>query len=97
MTEAERVFWQRIRGNQLKGCQFYRQKNIGDFIVDFYCPAANLIIELDGGQHHSDIGIDNDKIRDGYLNQLGFMVLRFPDSEVFENMEGVLEKVLEYL
>jgi very-short-patch-repair endonuclease len=97
MTEAERVFWQRIRGKQLKDHQFYRQKNIGNYIVDFYCPAAELIVEIDGGQHHSDIGNEKDKIRDSYLNQLGFRVLRFSDSEVFENMDGVLEKVLEYL
>ncbi len=49
MTEAERHLWARIRGKQLNNIQFYRQKNIGNFIVDFYCPAAKLILEVDGG------------------------------------------------
>jgi very-short-patch-repair endonuclease len=53
MTDAEKRLWSKIRRKQLKKIQFYRQKNIGDFIVDFYCPAAKLIIELDGGQHFS--------------------------------------------
>ena len=54
MTEAERVLWSRIRGKQLKGLQVYRQKPIGRFVVDFYCPKAKLVIELDGGQHYTE-------------------------------------------
>src|SRR4030043_1267894 len=56
MTEAERLLWEKIRGKQLKGYQFYRQKTIGNSIVDFYCPKAKLVIELDGGQHYSSEG-----------------------------------------
>ena len=52
MTDAERLLWSKIRGKQLKGYQFYRQKILGNYIVDFHCPKANLIIELDGGQHY---------------------------------------------
>jgi very-short-patch-repair endonuclease len=48
MTDAERLLWSKIRGKQLKGYQFYRQKPIGNYIVDFYCPKANIVIELDG-------------------------------------------------
>ena len=54
MTDAERFLWSRVRRKQLKGFQFYRQKNIGNYIVDFYCPAAKLIVEIDGGQHYSE-------------------------------------------
>jgi len=54
MTDAEKHVWSRIRRKQLKNSQFYRQKNIGNYIVDFYCPAAKLIIEIDGCQHYSD-------------------------------------------
>jgi very-short-patch-repair endonuclease len=54
MTDAERLLWSRLRRKQLKGLQVYRQKPIDGFIVDFYCPKANLVIELDGGQHYSD-------------------------------------------
>jgi len=49
MTSAEKLLWSKIRGKQLKNCQFYRQKIIGNYIVDFFCPKANLVIEVDGG------------------------------------------------
>jgi len=97
MTEAESFLWQRIRRKQLKGRQFYRQKNIGDYIVDFYCPSAKLIVELDGGQHYTEEGMNRDQIRDKYLENFGFSVLRFSDREVFKNIEGVLERIFEHL
>jgi len=64
MTDAEKLLWSKLRRKQLKGLQIYRQRIIGDYIVDFYCPKANLIIEVDGGQHYTDEGIAKDKIRD---------------------------------
>jgi very-short-patch-repair endonuclease len=88
MTDAERLLWSRIRRKQLKDCQFYRQKIIGNYIVDFYCPKSNLIIELDGGQHYSDEGMRKDKIRDNYLENLGLTVLRFSDRDVLGNLQG---------
>jgi len=91
MTEAEKFLWSRIRGKQLNGHQFYRQKIIGDFIVDFYCPRARLIIELDGGQHFAAEGKEKDRKRDNFMIETGLTVLRFSDREVFENIEGVLE------
>jgi len=94
MTEAEKQLWSKVRNKQLEKCQFYRQKPIGDFIVDFYCPKSGLVIELDGGQHYDKNMEERDKSRDGYMKKLGFTVLRFSDREVFENMEGVLEKIL---
>ncbi len=97
MTDAEQLLWSKIRRKQLKGYQFYRQKNLGNYIVDFYCPRANLVIELDGGQHYSDKGIQRDRIRDNYLKGLGLKVLRFADNEVFENPTGVLERMWENL
>jgi very-short-patch-repair endonuclease len=97
MTEAERFFWGKVRKKQLHGYQFYRQKNIGNYIVDFYCPAARLIIELDGGQHYSLEGKQKDRVRDDDLISLGFNMLRFSDREVLTNIEGVLEQVFEHL
>ena len=97
MTDAERLLWSRIRRKQLKGYQFYRQKIIGNYIVDFYCPKARLIIELDGGQHYSAEGMKGDKKRDAYLKNVGLKVLRFSDREVLENLNGVLEKIYEDL
>ncbi|OGL44486.1 MAG: hypothetical protein A2W05_00010 [Candidatus Schekmanbacteria bacterium RBG_16_38_10] len=97
MTEAERLLWEKIRGKQLKGYQFYRQKTIGNYIVDFHCPKAKLVIELDGGQHYSSEGKAKDKERDGYMEGIGLRVLRFSDREVFKNTQGVLEKIWGYL
>ncbi len=97
MTEAEQVLWSKIRRKQLKGYQFYRQKIIGNYIVDFYCPKAKFIIELDGGGHYSNEGIKHDRKRDAYFRALGLEVLRFSDSEVFKNLKGILETIWEHL
>jgi len=97
MTDAERRIWSKIRRKQLKEFQFYRQKNIGNYIVDFYCPAAKLIVEVDGGQHYSEENIVKDEVRDRFLNDLGFRVLRFSNSDVFKNIEGVVTRIYDHL
>ena len=71
-TDAEKLLWTRIRKKQLQGFQFHRQKNVGQYIVDFYCPASRIVIEVDGGQHYTDDGARKDKARDDYLELLGF-------------------------
>ncbi len=93
MTNTERLLWSKIRRKQLKGYQFYRQRIIGNYIVDFYCPKRKLIIELDGSQHYGEEGIKKDKRRDAYLKDIGLKILRFSDREVFENLNGVLERI----
>jgi very-short-patch-repair endonuclease len=80
---------------QLKGFQFYRQRIIGDYIVDFFCHRAKLVIEVDGGQHYSDEMAQTDRKRDEYLQNHGLRVLRFTDTEVLNNIEGVIERILE--
>ncbi|KPL04344.1 MAG: hypothetical protein AMJ90_01215 [candidate division Zixibacteria bacterium SM23_73_2] len=97
MTDAEKLLWSKIRRKQLKDCQFYRQKIIGNYIVDFYCPKASLILEIDGSQHYQEEGIKRDKKRDAYLKNIGLKVLRFSDGEVFENLPVVVEKIYEDL
>jgi very-short-patch-repair endonuclease len=97
MTDAERFLWSKIRRKQLKEYQFYRQKNIGNYIVDFYCPSAKLIVELDGGQHYSKENILKDEARDKFLKGLGFRVLRFSNSDIFVNIEGVVKKIYNHL
>jgi len=96
MTDAECRLWNRVRGRQLKGYQFYRQKTIGDYIVDFYCPKAKLVIELDGGQHYTKVGIQKDKTRDEFLTDFGLRVLRFSDRDVLMQTDSVLEKIWSY-
>jgi very-short-patch-repair endonuclease len=97
MTNAERLLWSKLRRKQLKGTQFYTQRIIDNYIVDFYCPKANLVIEIDGGQHYTEEGLKEDKVRDEYMKGQGFKVLRFSDREVFENLNGVIERIYENL
>ena len=93
MTDAEKILWSKLRRKQLKGYQFYRQKAIARYVVDFYCPAASLVIELDGGQHYSEAGQAKDKVRDDILQKTGLKVLRLSDRDVMQNLAGVLEGI----
>ncbi len=77
----------------MSGAQFYRQKIIGNFIIDFYCPQAKLVVEIDGGLHYEGRGVESDAIRDDYLRSQGLKVLRFSSQDVLENTAGVLEVV----
>ena len=97
MTEAEKLLWSKIREKQLKGCQFYRQKTLDNYIVDFYCPKTKLVIEIDGGQHYSVEGKEKDGVRDDYMAGAGITILRFSDKEVFEDLKAVLEKIWSVL
>jgi very-short-patch-repair endonuclease len=97
MTDAERFLWSKLRRKQLKEYQFYRQKNIGNYIVDFYCPAAKLVVEIDGGQHYAEENIVKDEARDKFLSGLGFRVLRFSNSDVLKNIEGVVTDIYYHL
>ena len=93
MTDAERHLWAKIRMKQLKGYQFYRQKPIGDYIVDFFCPMAKLVIEIDGSHHLVGETIEYDRIRDDYLSSLGLRVLRFTNTDVLTDIETVVDSI----
>ena len=93
MTNAEKRVWAKIRMRQLQGYQLYRQKPIGDYIVDFFCPRAKLVIELDGSHHLVGETIEYDRIRDDYLSSLGLRVLRFTNADVLTYIEGVIERI----
>ena len=93
MTDAEKLLWSKLRNNQILGLQFYRQKPLLNFIVDFYCPAANLVIECDGGQHFTVEGLEADRVRDQALAQLGLKVLRFDNGRVMGRIDDVVEMI----
>ena len=97
MTYAEKLLWSRLRNKQILGLQFYRQQPILNFIVDFYCPAANVVIECDGGQHFTDEGLEADRVRDEALAQFGLKVLRFDNGQVIGQIDGVVEVVFEFI
>jgi len=94
VTLHERILWSRLKSKQV-GYKFRRQHSIGKYIVDFYCPKKRLIIELDGSQHIENE--QHDKEKDEYLSNLNFTVLRFWNSDINTNIEGVIQKIKDYL
>jgi len=92
-TEVEKRLWSRLRGKQLDGFRFRRQSPIGPYVVDFVCPAAKLVVEVDGGQHSETA----DAERAGWLESNGYRVIRFWNNDVLENMDGVIEEIVRVL
>jgi very-short-patch-repair endonuclease len=92
-TPEERLLWQRLRANRLGGFHFRRQQPIAGFIVDFYCHAAALVVEVDGEIHQNQIEADAE--RDRALNSLGYRVIRFTNEDIWKRMQEVLGKTLE--
>ena len=95
MTDSERTLWSRLRGKQLLGVQFYRQKPIGEYIVDFFAPKARLVVEVDGSQHMEIHHIQKDKARDQYLARVGFRVLRF--NRIQKSPNPLYKRGLEWI
>lgn len=92
-TDAEILLWSRLRRKQLFNIQFYRQKPIGNYIVDFYAPLVRLIIEVDGGQHFKENHIQKDKERDLFMEKQGLTVLRFDNLQVRQCLDKVTEVI----
>ena len=92
---AEVKFWTKVKGKQISGLQFYRQRPLGKYIVDFYCPAGKIAVEIDGGQHYFDENIRYDLDRQKDLRSLGLRIIRFTNTEVLNNIEGVVAKLKE--
>ena len=95
MTKEERHLWYDFLKSQ--PVTFNRQKVIGNYIVDFYCAKANLVIELDGSQHYEEKAKENDAKRDSYLRGLGLTVLRYSNYDINTNFEGVCSDILKYI
>ena len=92
MTEPEQKLWYRLR--EVGIAKFRRQHSVGPYIVDFYCAVAKLVIEVDGESHFTSNGKQDDWIRDDYLVAQGLKVLRFTNSEVMQNLDGVVQMIV---
>ena len=92
-TDVERLLWQHLRLKQMGNFKFRRQHPLGKFIVDFICLEANLVIELDGGQHNEDKENKVDEIRTAWLEKQGLKVLRFWNHEVLNDLPIVKEVI----
>ena len=93
MTPAEKVLWNKLRNRKLKGYRFRRQHPIHEFVVDFFCYEALLVIEVDGDVHDIPHQQERDTEREKILKSLGLKELRFRNEEVMNEMESVLEKI----
>jgi very-short-patch-repair endonuclease len=91
MTPAEVRLWSALRLRQFHRLKFRRQHGIGPYIVDFYCPARSLVIEVDGDTHAEAAQIAADRERDTYLQSLGVRVVRYTNDDVLHNLDGVIE------
>lgn len=92
-TIQEQIMWKLLRNRQFKNLKFKRQVPISGYIADFVCEEIKLIIEIDGGQHNDKVNIEKDSIRTKNLELEGYKVIRFWNSEINENLEGVYEKL----
>lgn len=93
MTDSEQRLWSRLRRKQLLGVQCYRQKPLGNCIVDFYAPEVRLVIEIDGSQHLEEAAMVQDTQRDAYLQGRGLQVLRFDSRQVLQELETVVQAI----
>jgi len=83
-----------LKHSNLGGYKFRRQHSVGPYILDFYCPSEKLALELDGDSHFTEEAIIYDQERTVYLNALGITVLRFLNTDLYENAEAVCERIL---
>lgn len=97
MTEVEKVLWKKLRDRQLNGYRFRRQHPIGDFVVDFFCYTAKLVIEIDGEVHDNSFQKERDLERTRILNNMGLREIRFRNEDVLNNIDLVLSKIAEEL
>lgn len=92
-TPHERILWRALKELPLEGTHFRRQAPIGPYVVDFLCPAAHLIVELDGGHHNEDDQARRDLRRQRWLEAEGYRVLRFWNSDIDNELPSVLERI----
>jgi very-short-patch-repair endonuclease len=92
-TPHERTLWRALKELPIEGTHFRRQAPIGPYVVDFFCPARKLIIELDGGHHNEDEAAARDRERQGWPEQEGYRVVRFWNSEINGDLNAVMERI----
>lgn len=96
-TKSEIYLWKHLKGKQMMGYDFHRQKPLDNYIADFFCYELMLVIELDGYTHQLEDVIEKDKMKEKRLNELGIHVLRFQDEEVYNDVENVLRVIEAFI
>ncbi|MEG4322931.1 MULTISPECIES: endonuclease domain-containing protein [unclassified Microcoleus] len=95
MTEAEKELWKRIGNRQLENCKFRRQYSVAAFAIDFYSPEIKLALEVDGDSHFVDGAVEYDAERQEFIESARINFLRFTNDDVYHNLDGVLEVIVE--
>lgn len=93
---CERLMWNKLRNRAICDLKFRRQHGVGKYVVDFYCSEVNLVVEIDGATHGTEEEIKYDKLRQQYLNNNGFIVKRYDNFDVKNNLEALLNDLIEY-
>jgi len=96
-TKSEIRLWQYLKGKQMMGYDFHRQKPLLNFIADFFCHELKLVIELDGYTHQFEEVIAKDEMKQSELEEIGLTVLRFTDEEVMKDINNVLRTIEIYI
>ena len=96
-TETEIYLWLKLKGKQMYGYDFHRQKPIDNYILDFFCYDLLLGIEVDGYSHEIEGVYNKDRIKEKRMNELGITILRFSDFEVLKDMENVIRAIEFYI
>jgi very-short-patch-repair endonuclease len=94
---AEAIVWSKLKGKRLLEYNFRRQYSVGPYVIDFYCPALKLAVEIDGNSHFEEGAKDGDYSRQAFIESFGIQFLRFTNEEVHNNLEGVLAAIAEVI
>ncbi len=97
MPNAEIQLWRYLSRKQMMGHKFRRQYGVDRYVVDFYCPALKLGIEIDGDSHFQPGAIERDSERQKYIESFGIEFLRFTNADIYENLDGVIDKIAEHI
>jgi very-short-patch-repair endonuclease len=95
MPLAERLLWSKLRNCQLENCKFRRQYSVDRFVIDFYSPEIRLAIEVDGESHFKPGISERDQQRQQFIESAKITFLRFTNQEVYDNLEGVCQRIIE--
>lgn len=92
-SPAEHILWRFLRGRKFMGLKFRRQHSIGRYIVDFYCPAIRLVVEVDGTSHFEEPQIQRDSDREAFLKRLGIRTMRFRNDEIIHDIQRTFKRL----
>jgi len=93
LSKAEAIMWKHLSNKKMCGCKFRRQHGFDRYVVDFYCPELKLAIEIDGESHFQPGAKEYDREREEYIKAFGVKTLRFQNTDVYQNLKGVLEAI----